>query len=62
MANEIQITKYFPPSRERAVFLELLALTQALAKEGIDAVVCGGWVPFLKELARDSQTSHAMSF
>ena len=52
----------FPPSRERAVLLELLAVTQALKKEGIDAVVCGGWVPFLKELARDSQTSHSMSF
>jgi hypothetical protein len=62
MANEIQITMDFPPSRERAVLLELLAVTQALKKEGIDAVVCGGWVPFLKELARDSQTSHSMSF
>jgi hypothetical protein len=62
MANEIEITKDFPPSRERAVLLELLAVTQALKKEGIDAVVCGGWVPFLKELARDSQTSHSMSF
>ncbi len=62
MANEIQIRKDFPPSRERAVLLELLALTQVLKKEGIDAVVCGGWIPFLKELARDSQTSHSMSF
>ena len=62
MANEIQITKDFPPSRERAVLLELLAVTQALKKEEIDAVVCGGWVPFLKELARDSHTSHSMSF
>lgn len=62
MANDIQITKDSPPSRERAVLLELLAVTQALKKEGIDAVVCGGWVPFLKELARDSQTSHSMSF
>src|SRR5215468_3972894 len=62
MANEIQITSVFPPSRERAVLLELLAVTQALKKEGIDAVVCGGWVPFLKELARDSQSSHSMSF
>jgi len=62
MANEIQITKDFPPSRERAVLLELLAVTQALEKEGIDAIVCGGWVPFLKELARDSQSSHSMSF
>jgi hypothetical protein len=62
MTDEIQITKDFPPSRERAVLLELLAVTQALQKEGIDAVVCGGWVPFLKELARDSQSGHSMSF
>lgn len=62
MANEIQITKDFPPSRERAVLLELLAVTQALKKEGVDAIVCGGWVPFLKELARDSHTNHSMSF
>jgi len=62
MSNAIEITKDFPPSRERAVLLELLAVTQALKKEGIDAVVCGGWVPFLKELARDCQTSHSTSF
>lgn len=29
MANEIQITKDFPPSRERAVLLEILAVTKA---------------------------------
>src|SRR5262249_47458317 len=62
MSNAIEITKDFPPSRERAVLLELLAVTQALKKQGIDAVLCGGWVPFLKELAHDSQTSHSMSF
>ena len=62
MANEIQITKDFPPGRERAVLIELLTVTQAFKRESIDAVVCGGWVPFLKELARDSQTSHSMSF
>ena len=60
--NEIEITKNFPPSRERTVLLELLALMQALEKEGIGAVVCGGWVPFLKELARNGQTMHSMSF
>lgn len=62
MSKAFEITKDFPRSRERAVLLELLAVTQALKKEGIDAVVCGGWVPFLKELARDCQTSHSMSF
>ena len=24
-------------------------------------VICGGWVPFLKQLARDSETAHSMS-
>lgn len=62
MANEIQITKEFPPGREGAVLLELLAVTKILKKEGIDAIVCGGWVPFLKELARDSHPNHSMSF
>jgi hypothetical protein len=42
MANEIDVTKDFPPTRERAVLLELLAVAQALKKEGIDAIVCGG--------------------
>ena len=54
MSNAVEITKDFPPSRERAVLLELLAVTQALKKQGIDAVVCGGWVPFLKEGTRFS--------
>ena len=50
MSNAIEITKDFPPSRERAVLFDLLAVTQALKKQGVDAVVCGRWVPFLKEL------------
>jgi len=50
MSNAIEITKDFQPSRERAVLFDLLAVTQALKKQGVDAVVCGGWVPFLKEL------------
>jgi hypothetical protein len=62
MAGEIHITKDFPPAREKAVLLELLNLMRALQQENIDAVICGGWVPFLKELAHDSQTSHSMSF
>lgn len=62
MAGAIEITKDFPPTRERAVLLELLTVTQALKKESIDAIVCGGWVPFLKELTRSVQTSHSMSF
>lgn len=62
MSNPIGITKDFPPSRERAVLLELLAVTQALKKEGIDAVICGGWVPFLKELGRDSQNQSLHEF
>ena len=56
MAGEIHITKDFPPAREKAVLLELLNITRALKEEHIDAIICGGWVPFLKELSRDSQT------
>jgi hypothetical protein len=62
MAGEILITEDFPPAREKAVLLELLNIMRALGEEKIDAMICGGWVPFLKELARDSQTSHSMSF
>jgi hypothetical protein len=62
MAGEVHITKDFPPAREKAVLLELLNIMRALKNENIDAIICGGWVPFLKELARDSQTSHSMSF
>jgi len=62
MAGEILITEDFPPAREKAVLLELLNIMRALGEENIDAMICGGWVPFLKELARDSQTSHSMSF
>jgi len=54
MAGEIHITKGFLPAREKVVLLELLNIMRALQKENIDAVICGGWVPFLKELARDS--------
>jgi hypothetical protein len=57
MAGEIHITKDFPPAREKEVLLELLNVMRALKNENIDAIVCGGWVPFLKELARDSQTA-----
>jgi hypothetical protein len=62
MAGEIHITKDFPPARERAVLLELLHIMRALQAENIDAMVCGGWVPILKELARAPATSHSMSF
>jgi hypothetical protein len=61
MADTIEITKDFPPSRERAVLSELLKIAQTLKQESIEAVICGGWVPFLKELARHSQTAHGMS-
>ena len=61
MADAIQITKSFPASRERTVLLELLKIARTLKQENIEAVICGGWVPFLKELAKHSQTSHSMS-
>ena len=52
MPSVIEITKDFPPSRERAVLLELLRVVTGLQDAGISFVICGGWVPFLKELAR----------
>jgi len=61
MAHAIEVTKDFPASRERAVLLELLNVMKTLKREQIEAVICGGWVPFLKELARRSQTDHNMS-
>src|SRR6266478_4179713 len=61
MTNAIEVTKDFPASRERAVLLELLNIMKTLKQAQIDAVICGGWVPFLKELARHSQTDHSMS-
>jgi hypothetical protein len=61
MANAIEVTKDFPSSRERTVLLELLNVMKTLKQAQIDAVICGGWVPFLKELARHCQTDHSMS-
>jgi hypothetical protein len=61
MADAIEITKNFPASRERTVLLELLKIARTLKQENIEAVICGGWVPFLKELAQHSQTTHSMS-
>jgi hypothetical protein len=61
MADAIEITKNFPASRERTVLLELLKIARTLKQENIEAVICGGWVPFLKELAHHSQTAHKMS-
>ncbi len=61
MSAAIEITKEFPPTRERTVLLELFHLVQELQRQGIDAILCGGWVPFLKELARRNQTAHTMS-
>lgn len=52
MANAIEVTKNFPASRERTVLLELLNVMKTLKQAQIEVVICGGWVPFLKELAR----------
>jgi hypothetical protein len=54
MTNVIELTDDFPASREKAVLPELLNLIQTLKPEQIQAITCGGWVPFLKELARRS--------
>jgi hypothetical protein len=59
MANSIEITKDFPATRERSVLLELLRIMRTLRNEGIDALICGGWVPFLKELATFRRKSEA---
>ena len=61
MPNFIKITKDFPATRERAVLLELLRIMRTLRNEKIDALICRGWVLFLKELARHCHTAHMMS-
>jgi len=59
--QSIDVTKDLPESRERAVLLEMLKVVPLLKAEGVDAVICGGWVPFLKELARNCRSDHTMS-
>jgi hypothetical protein len=61
MPGAIDITNQFPATRERTVLLELLRVVRNLQREGIEVMICGGWVPFLKQLARESQTEHSMS-
>ena len=62
MPNVIEITKDFPPTRERTVLVELLRVVSDLQRAGISLVVRGGWVPFLKELARQNHTvSHLLN-
>lgn len=61
MPSVIDITNQFPATRERTVLLELLRVVRSLQDEGIEVVICGGWVPFLKQLARESETAHSMS-
>jgi hypothetical protein len=43
------------------VLLELLRVVRSLQLEGVEVVICGGWVPFLKQLARENETAHSMS-
>jgi hypothetical protein len=45
MPNVIEITKDFPPTRERTVLVELLRVVGDLQRAGISLVVCGGWTP-----------------
>lgn len=61
MPGTIDITNQFPATRERTVLLELLRVVRNLQTEGIEVTICGGWVPFLKQLARESETAHSMS-
>jgi hypothetical protein len=61
MADVIQITKAFPATRERTVLLELLKTVALLRDRSIEVIICGGWVPFLKDLARRDNSQHSMS-
>ena len=61
MGNGIAITDQFPDSLERSVLLEALKVFERLRQEGIDVILCGGWVPFLKELVRRGKSNHKMS-
>lgn len=61
MLGAIDFTNQFPATRERTVLLELLRIVRILRIEGVEVVICGGWVPFLKQLARESETKHLMS-
>jgi len=54
MNSVIEITKTFPATRERAVLLQLLDTVRVLREKFIEVIVCGGWVPFLKDLAQRS--------
>ena len=42
-------------------FVPLGKITQTPTEQKIEAVICGGRVPFLKELAEHSQTAHSMN-
>ncbi len=61
MTSVIQITKAFPPTRERTVLLELLKIVRLLRDNSVEGIICGGWVPFLKDLAQGSTSEHKMS-
>lgn len=45
----------------RITLHELLQLVLEFQRSTIPVIVCGGWVPFLKELKRKGQSMHAMS-
>jgi hypothetical protein len=47
---------------KRFILSELLTAVAAFQAANIDVVVCGGWVPFLKELSRSHTSKHSMSF
>lgn len=61
MEDAVRITDRFPDSLERSVLLEALKVSERLRQEGIDVILCGGWVPFLKELVRRGKSDHKMS-
>jgi len=61
MNRFINITKLFPPTRGRTVLQELLIIVRTLSERSIEIIICGGWVPFLKDLASRSTSEHSMS-
>ncbi len=61
MANSLVITNEFPDTLERTVLSEALKVLEKLRSEGLEVILCGGWVPFITELVRRGASKHKMS-
>lgn len=62
MNPSINIEEIIKNKHQRAVFRELLELADAFSKSNVDFVLCGGWVPPLKEISRQIKPKHRFSF